>query len=1159
MKIPFALPKGLSLLLILSLILPASPSYALRVSGADDPRGPVRAGLEAAFTAVPSSPALFSGMEEKLASLPSFYRPNSYELFLRPLHGRIVDPALSKFSRRLDSSVQTLRQVPRRFVLPGSPPDTFLSIRMVRDRQIRVGVSGDLGLLFPVYFPVYPGKQPLLFLVGQSNLEPKIGVEEFLEVLDDPRDNYRLGINFNFYEAGKRWIEVLANVDLREIEADCSEEVRQAIREVLELSVLDTAFQVRLAEKRRGKQKGKEGIKVAGPHREGPTLLWVSRDSLSSPEKARLAVKKLLLSAVPIFDPRTEEFSGQMEAALNFLHQDILVQAYPGYTVSPGLPQTPRELYQEMKRLENHESYSVAARLILGLLNNWVDRVSPASPDAAPPQAGAEERHPRNWKEGDIVRGRKSRLFYKVERSSSSGLEKGWKLLGLEPGVSTRVVNYSQANKEFVFVHTKAQGTLIGKLRKELKKQKGGGSVQETAVRILGQAVDLLPDPEADDLAQKALILLADLALKGEEMPLSVIESLDFWFRQRISPHWSYADAVRTAAGVRVLWREVETLVGEWYRQARTYSDEQADDFVFALVQAYQFGCPWAEEALIHVLTVTTNASSYYPRFFVSDPPLNRPSPAMEVIRALSGNQPEEIPSAAVQQAVIGLLQQQERLDLDERREAWNLLLRWAINGGIPALDRVQSGVREGIAAMDPAFLAAALPERYFDANDGHVHDHLLEMTVPPLEVVEQAFNGDLLGAREILAQQGYPHRIVFFFVPLGPWNDSERWVFAHCGYLESCYGGVDYRYVDPLGPMWFRPEVRRLAEFKPETFYHNGKELFLERQPPEIAGPILADFLEDKSVEVSRIDAVSNWYLGNEGGEVPLIFEWTRRADLPGELIEGYQEPQEDRLSSIVRRLFDAHPDALKFLVRVSPYRLTYPAGVDRQGIVLLFRPYYEGDKPIFLGLPEHYLDYLQFVRTVLGLRQAPQPGNAGAEERDVRVGRALSFLGRQRDILPLLADSAGSESVLTDLSGYFAGAEEIDGLGQVGIRSLLLTAGPAVSNSARIASPLKLYVEQEYRAGVEEGLRGSAIELTNNPEEADFAAGSEEFVQANKNLFPKAVFLQIDESTAALLTERFLVLILLQKQQGNLQPGAVLILGMQVGKDSLVFFQYV
>ena len=185
-----------------------------------------------------------------------------------------------------------------------------------------------------------------------------------------------------------------------------------------------------------------------------------------------------------------------------------------------------------------------------------------------------------------------------------------------------------------------------------------------------------------------------------------------------------------------------------------------------------------------------------------------------------------------------------------------------------------------------------------------------------------------------------------------------------------------------------------------------------------------------------------------------------------------------------------------------------------------------------------------------------------AGAEEmalqtgRETMMGRAAGFLGQPsvRDTLALLGDPG----TVTSLSGSFSGVEELEVLRGMGTQTLLVRAGISMPAADLETPAIKLFVEPGLRAGAEELLVGSrAVKIVEDPEAADILAGSQEFIWANRQRAPKALFLQLqDPSALFILTERFLLVIAGQKDK--LQPGAVLLVGIQTGSEGAVLFQY-
>ncbi len=126
------------------------------------------------------------------------------------------------------------------------------------------------------------------------------------------------------------------------------------------------------------------------------------------------------------------------------------------------------------------------------------------------------------------------------------------------------------------------------------------------------------------------------------------------------------------------------------------------------------------------------------------------------------------------------------------------------------------------------------------------------------------------------------------------------------------------------------------------------------------------------------------------------------------------------------------------------------------------------------------------------------------------------------------------------------------------LGIQPLLAQAGISAPAASLESPTLKLFVQTEYKAGMEERLRGSRrFQLVNDARLANLMVGNRDFIQNNRPLSPKALFLQVGDNAALLiLTENFLLVIAGQKDQ--LRPGAVLLVGMQVGSEGAVLFEY-
>jgi hypothetical protein len=140
----------------------------------------------------------------------------------------------------------------------------------------------------------------------------------------------------------------------------------------------------------------------------------------------------------------------------------------------------------------------------------------------------------------------------------------------------------------------------------------------------------------------------------------------------------------------------------------------------------------------------------------------------------------------------------------------------------------------------------------------------------------------------------------------------------------------------------------------------------------------------------------------------------------------------------------------------------------------------------------------------------------------------------------------------------GSFSGVEEMQALAEQGIEPLLAWAGVSVPAASPESPTLKLLVQPEYRTGLEHRLRGSPrFEFVIDPKAANFVIGNQDFVQKNRSFSPKAVFFQVGDSAAVLIiTEQFLLVISSQKDQ--LRPGAVLVVGMQIGSEGAVLFEY-
>jgi len=187
----------------------------------------------------------------------------------------------------------------------------------------------------------------------------------------------------------------------------------------------------------------------------------------------------------------------------------------------------------------------------------------------------------------------------------------------------------------------------------------------------------------------------------------------------------------------------------------------------------------------------------------------------------------------------------------------------------------------------------------------------------------------------------------------------------------------------------------------------------------------------------------------------------------------------------------------------------------------------------------------------------------SAGAEEvslqagRGIMMGRAVEFLNQPaiREILPVLGDPG----TVTSLRETLGGVEELDILrGGLETETLLARTGISWPAAGLEAPVVKLLVDPAYRAGMEQQLAGSrAIEIVEDPAAADLMAGSEKFIWENRGRAPRAIALQIGDSSALfILNEKFLLVI--ASQRDKLGAGAVLVVGMQVGSEGAVLFQY-
>lgn len=176
--------------------------------------------------------------------------------------------------------------------------------------------------------------------------------------------------------------------------------------------------------------------------------------------------------------------------------------------------------------------------------------------------------------------------------------------------------------------------------------------------------------------------------------------------------------------------------------------------------------------------------------------------------------------------------------------------------------------------------------------------------------------------------------------------------------------------------------------------------------------------------------------------------------------------------------------------------------------------------------------------------------------DDREIMMSRALKFLSQPsiQGTLTMLGDPG----TVTSLSESFSGVEEMEVLRGMGTQTWLVRTGISMPAAGLEAPTLKLFVQPEYRAGMEERLRGSRrFQLVNDARLANLMVGNRDFIQNNRPLSPKALFLQVGDNAALLiLTENFLLVIAGQKDQ--LRPGAVLLVGMQVGSEGAVLFEY-
>ena len=252
----------------------------------------------------------------------------------------------------------------------------------------------------------------------------------------------------------------------------------------------------------------------------------------------------------------------------------------------------------------------------------------------------------------------------------------------------------------------------------------------------------------------------------------------------------------------------------------------------------------------------------------------------------------------------------------------------------------------------------------------------------------------------------------------------------------------------------------------------------------------------------------------------------------------------------------------------------------------LLLLEKEYESPQELFELLPEFHAvtlvkspaDFLrQEIRTNLFLMRKANPTHpiwaeeflaehlqsAGAEEvslqagRGIMMGRAVEFLNQPaiREILPVLGDPG----TVTSLRETLGGVEELDILrGGLETETLLARTGISWPAAGLEAPVVKLLVDPAYRAGMEQQLAGSrAIEIVEDPAAADLMAGSEKFIWENRGRAPRAIALQIGDSSALfILNEKFLLVI--ASQRDKLGAGAVLVVGMQVGSEGAVLFQY-
>ena len=189
--------------------------------------------------------------------------------------------------------------------------------------------------------------------------------------------------------------------------------------------------------------------------------------------------------------------------------------------------------------------------------------------------------------------------------------------------------------------------------------------------------------------------------------------------------------------------------------------------------------------------------------------------------------------------------------------------------------------------------------------------------------------------------------------------------------------------------------------------------------------------------------------------------------------------------------------------------------------------------------------------------------PAAAGAEQAAARqagveaaVARAVQFFsqGAIKDVLRLMADPG---EPIADLSGSFAGVEQTEVLRALDVQTLRVQPG-AGSPASLEPGAVRVHVQQQYRAGMEQQLRGSpAFVFVATPGEANLVIGDSNFIREALKLSPRAIFLQVNDSTVAVLTEKFLLVI--AGQRDKLGAGSILVVGMQLeGDQASVLFRY-